>query len=111
MKAVFRFGAAAGIWLAAQAAGSVQVQAQALDAFFKAQPFTILVGYPPGAAYDMYARLVSRHIGQYLPGKPTGPAARHRDFGTHPGTHQSSGPTPRPAAEPTADQPAQRLPA
>src|SRR5207248_11396394 len=30
----------------------------------------ILVGYPPGAGYDMYARLISRHIGQYLPGKP-----------------------------------------
>jgi tripartite-type tricarboxylate transporter receptor subunit TctC len=71
MKAVFRFGAAAAILLAAQAAGGAQVQAQSLEAFFKAQPFTILVGYPPGAAYDMYARLVSRHIGQYLPGKPT----------------------------------------
>src|SRR5258705_5771212 len=70
MKAVFRFGVAAGVLIAAQTAGGVHVQAQSLDAFFQAQPFTILVGYPPGAGYDMYARLVARHLGQYLPGTP-----------------------------------------
>ena len=70
MKALFRLGVAAGVLLAAQAAAGVPVQAQSLDAFFKAQPFTILVGYPPGAGYDMYARLIARHIGQYLPGTP-----------------------------------------
>jgi tripartite-type tricarboxylate transporter receptor subunit TctC len=68
MKALFRIAAAAGVLFAAQTAGSAQ--AQALDEFFKAQPFTILVGYPPGAGYDMYARLIARHIGQYLPGNP-----------------------------------------
>ena len=70
MKALFRLGVAAGVMVAAQAAAGVPVHAQSLDAFFKAQPFTILVGYPPGAGYDMYARLIARHIGQYLPGTP-----------------------------------------
>ena len=70
MKALFRLGVAAGVLVAAQAAAGVPVHAQSLDAFFKAQPFTILVGYPPGAGYDMYARLIARHIGQYLPGTP-----------------------------------------
>src|SRR4051812_4625340 len=70
MKLVFQFGVAAGLLLTAQVSGA-SAQPQSLETFFKAQPFTILVGYPPGAAYDMYARLVSRHIGQYLPGKPT----------------------------------------
>jgi tripartite-type tricarboxylate transporter receptor subunit TctC len=69
MKAVFRLGAAAAVLLTAQT--GVPAQAQSLDEFFKAQPFTILVGYPPGAGYDMYARLIARHLGQYLPGKPT----------------------------------------
>jgi len=68
MKLVLRLGVATGILLAAQTAGGVQ--AQSLDQFFKAQPFTIVVGYPPGAAYDMYARLIARRIGQYLPGTP-----------------------------------------
>jgi tripartite-type tricarboxylate transporter receptor subunit TctC len=48
----------------------VHAQAQSLDAFFTAQPFTIVVGYPPGAGYDMYARLIARHLGQHLPGTP-----------------------------------------
>ena len=66
MRAVFRI--ATGILLAAQMAGGAQ--AQSLEEFFKAQPFTIVVGYPPGAGYDMYARLIARRIGQYLPGTP-----------------------------------------
>jgi tripartite-type tricarboxylate transporter receptor subunit TctC len=68
MRPVFRLGVATGILLAVQTAG--HVQAQSIDQFFRAQPFTILVGYPPGAGYDMYARLIARHIGQYLPGTP-----------------------------------------
>jgi len=30
----------------------------------------ILVGFRPGAAYDLYARLVARHMGRYIPGNP-----------------------------------------
>jgi len=70
MKAVFKLGAAAGVLLAAQMAVCARAQAQSLDAFFQAQPFTILVGYPPGAGYDLYARLIATRMGQYLPGKP-----------------------------------------
>jgi tripartite-type tricarboxylate transporter receptor subunit TctC len=32
---------------------------------------TFYVGFPPGAAYDLYGRLVGRHIGDHLPGQPT----------------------------------------
>lgn len=74
MKALIRLssrlGIAAGVLLTAQVGAGVHAQAQPLDEFFKAQPFTVLVGYPPGAGYDMYARLVARHLGQYLPGSP-----------------------------------------
>ena len=31
---------------------------------------TIVIGYTPGAAYDIYARTVARHIGKHLPGNP-----------------------------------------
>lgn len=31
----------------------------------------LYVGYPPGAAYEIYARLLSRHFGDHLPGQPT----------------------------------------
>jgi len=68
MAAVFKTILAAGILLATQLAGSAH--AQTPEEFFKSRPFTIVVGYPPGAAYDMYARLIARRLGHYLPGTP-----------------------------------------
>src|SRR5262249_54408217 len=29
------------------------------------------VGYGPGGGYDIYARLLSRHLGRFIPGHPT----------------------------------------
>jgi tripartite-type tricarboxylate transporter receptor subunit TctC len=49
---------------------SSPASAQSIETFFAAQPLTIIVGYPPGAAYDLYARLLSRRMGDHLPGKP-----------------------------------------
>jgi tripartite-type tricarboxylate transporter receptor subunit TctC len=69
MAALFKMIVAASILIAAQMAGGVY--AQTLEEFFKSRPFTIVVGYPPGAAYDMYARLIARRLGHYLPGTPT----------------------------------------
>jgi tripartite-type tricarboxylate transporter receptor subunit TctC len=68
MKAALKFGLAAGVLLAAHTPGGAQ--AQSLEQFFQAQPFTIVVGYPPGAGYDLYARLIATRMGQYLPGHP-----------------------------------------
>ncbi|MBN8937803.1 MAG: hypothetical protein J0I13_16310, partial [Rhizobiales bacterium] len=31
----------------------------------------LLVGAPPGGGYDIYARTVSRHLGNHIPGTPT----------------------------------------
>ena len=31
---------------------------------------TIIVGFSPGGGYDSYARVLSRHMGRYLPGHP-----------------------------------------
>jgi tripartite-type tricarboxylate transporter receptor subunit TctC len=35
-----------------------------------AQQTTIVVGYSPGATYDIYARTFARHLGKHLPGNP-----------------------------------------
>jgi len=32
---------------------------------------SLVIGYPPGAIYDVYGRLVARHIGRHLSGNPT----------------------------------------
>src|SRR5581483_4586754 len=36
-----------------------------------AQPVNVIVGYQPGAAYDIYMRTLARHLGKHLPGNPT----------------------------------------
>jgi tripartite-type tricarboxylate transporter receptor subunit TctC len=38
---------------------------------FPRNTITIYVGNTAGGTYDLYARLVSRHLGAFLPGKPT----------------------------------------
>ncbi len=30
----------------------------------------MIVGYNPGGGYDAYTRLLGRHMGRYIPGKP-----------------------------------------
>ncbi len=37
----------------------------------KTKRLTIIVGYSPGGSFDLYARVIARYIGRYLPGNPT----------------------------------------
>ena len=39
-------------------------------ASYDGRTIKLLVGFRPGAAYDLYARLAARHLGRYLPGSP-----------------------------------------
>src|SRR5262249_14943161 len=39
--------------------------------FYAKKTVTIAVGSSAGGNYDLYARLVARHLGQHIPGKPT----------------------------------------
>jgi tripartite-type tricarboxylate transporter receptor subunit TctC len=41
------------------------------EKFFSGKRVRILVTVTPGGGYDLYARLVARHLGQHLPGKPS----------------------------------------
>ena len=45
--------------------------AQGLGEVFKNQPLRLIVGSPPGGAYDLYARAIARHMGNHLPGQPS----------------------------------------
>ena len=38
---------------------------------YKDKTLTIIVGYSPGGSFDLYARVLARYIGRYLPGDPT----------------------------------------
>ena len=38
--------------------------------FYKGKNATLYVGYPPSGAYDLYARLIGRHLTRHMPGNP-----------------------------------------
>jgi tripartite-type tricarboxylate transporter receptor subunit TctC len=38
--------------------------------FYKGKTVTLYLGYPPGGAYDIYARLIGRHMTRHMPGNP-----------------------------------------
>ena len=40
------------------------------DTFYKGKTINILVGFGPGGGYDLYARLLARYMGKYIPGNP-----------------------------------------
>jgi tripartite-type tricarboxylate transporter receptor subunit TctC len=52
------------------AAAFIATAPQGNAANFNGKTVTIVVGFTPGGGYDANARLVSRHIGKYIPGKP-----------------------------------------
>src|SRR5215475_7876663 len=38
--------------------------------FYRGKTVTLYLGYPPGGAYDIYARLIGRHLTRHMPGNP-----------------------------------------
>jgi tripartite-type tricarboxylate transporter receptor subunit TctC len=45
--------------------------AQAVDDFYKDKNVDLYIGYSSGGGYDVYARLLARHMDRHLPGNPT----------------------------------------
>ena len=43
----------------------------AVAPFYKGRQITVVVGSSPGGGYDIYARLMARYMGKYIPGNPT----------------------------------------
>jgi tripartite-type tricarboxylate transporter receptor subunit TctC len=41
------------------------------DDFYKGKTVSIVAGFSPGGGFDMYARVLSRHIGKHIPGTPS----------------------------------------
>ena len=44
--------------------------AQAPQDFYRGRKMDMVIGYTPGGNYDLYARLIARTLGDYLPGNP-----------------------------------------
>jgi tripartite-type tricarboxylate transporter receptor subunit TctC len=71
---VCNLGGLIGIALAAvlawQAASS-PARAESAEDFYKSHPLSLVIGFPPASAYDLYGRAVGRHIGRHIPGNPS----------------------------------------
>ncbi len=61
--AVFSFASVMAI-----AAGA---HAQTTGDFYKGKNVTVTIGFSPGGTYDLFGRMVARHIGKHIPGNPT----------------------------------------
>ena len=44
--------------------------AQTPEQFYKGKNVDLVIGYPPAGSNDIYARLLARHIGRHIPGRP-----------------------------------------
>lgn len=51
-------------------ATSGAAQADDVAAFYKGRSLSLIVGHEVGTGYDLYARVLARHIGRHVPGEP-----------------------------------------
>ena len=60
-----------GVSVALVLALAPPVRAQSVEEFYRGKTVTILIGFSAGGGYDLYARLLARHLGKHIPGNPT----------------------------------------
>jgi len=56
--------------LVALACLPVQAHAQSVEEFYRGKSISLAIGFDTGGGYDIYARLLSRHMGKHVPGRP-----------------------------------------
>jgi tripartite-type tricarboxylate transporter receptor subunit TctC len=66
-----RLGLLSLVALLTVASAATPVLAQEAAPSLAGKTVTIYIGYGPGGGYDLYGRVLSRHLGKYLPGHPT----------------------------------------
>ena len=49
---------------------SAAMSQQSVEDFYRGKKIDMIIGYSSGGTYDLYARLVARYLGNYIPGKP-----------------------------------------
>ena len=49
---------------------AVPAHAQGVDAFYRGKTVTLYIGFSVGGGYDLYARMLARHMGRHIPGNP-----------------------------------------
>ncbi len=69
-RIVRSLGAVALTFLAASHANA-QDSGQSVEDFYQGQVLSLYIGFSVGGGYDIYGRIVARHIGKHIPGNPT----------------------------------------
>ena len=59
------------ICLALVAGTTFSAHAQSVADFYKGKSVNLAISFPPGGGYDLYARILGRHMGKHIPGNPT----------------------------------------
>lgn len=60
-----------GLILLSSLASPSVLSAQTPADFYKGKTIDMIVGYPPGGGYDIYARLIANYYGKHVPGAPS----------------------------------------
>jgi len=59
-----------GIMLFMAALAAPWARGDAIADFYRGKRLNLIVGYGPGGGYDVFARLLARHLGKFIPGNP-----------------------------------------
>lgn len=51
-------------------AGAAQAQTEDVGAFYTGKTVNMVVGHEPGTGFDIYTRVIYRHMGRHIPGNP-----------------------------------------
>ena len=63
--------ALAAVTAAIVTAAATFASADPIETFYSGKRLKIVVGAPVGGGYDLYSRLLARHIGKHIPGQPS----------------------------------------
>jgi tripartite-type tricarboxylate transporter receptor subunit TctC len=58
-------------WTTALVGIAATASAQTPEQFYAGKTIDFVIGYPPGGSNDTFGRLLARHFGKHIPGKPT----------------------------------------
>ena len=67
----FRRPGAAAFLLLILALACSAARADAAADFYRGKVISLIVGYGPGGGYDLFARMMARYLGKYIPGNPS----------------------------------------
>ena len=70
-RAVARLLGCLALLLMATFCGPFEARADAVEDFYKGKRVTIIVPSAAGGSYDLYARVLARHYGRFIPGNPS----------------------------------------